>query len=157
MDKADETAAWRDLEAAIGDALWRYAEAVTGVRRDAAGQITEGPVRCRPRAAPGALSAIRRIRQALGAAERAEAAAAIGHGATYPMLAAAAAMARQTAWKRYRPGRSPDRHSTGKDAAPGAAVTPEVTKGILADSLLRPCPFLCNAAGRPVTRIGTGS
>ena len=103
------------------------------------------------------LSAIRRIRQALGAAERAEAAAAIGHGATYPMLAAAAAMARQTAWKRYRPGRSPDRHSTGKGAAPGAAVTPEVTKGILADSLLRPCPFLCNAADRPVTRIGTGS
>jgi hypothetical protein len=35
--------------------------------------------------------------------EAAAAAAAIEHGATYPMLAAAAAMARQTAWKRYRP------------------------------------------------------
>lgn len=44
------------------------------------------------------------------------------YGANYPMLAAAAAMGRQTAWKRYRPGRSPDQHSTGKGAAPGAAV-----------------------------------
>jgi hypothetical protein len=124
VDKADESAAWRDLEAAVGDALWRYAEAVTGVRRDAAGQITEGPFAAGRVLHLARLSAIRRVRQALGAAERAEAAAAIGHGATYPMLADAAAMARQTAWKRYRPGRSPDRHSTGKGAAPGAAVTP---------------------------------
>jgi len=124
VDKADETAAWHDLETAIGDALWRYAEAVTGVRRDADGQITEGPFAAGRVLHLARLSAIRRVRQALGAAERAEAAAAIGHGATYPMLAAAAAMARQTAWKRYRPGGSPARHSTGKGAAPGAAVTP---------------------------------
>jgi len=124
VDKADESIAWRDLETAVGDALWRYAETVTGVRRDAAGRITEGPFAAGRVLHLARLSAIRRIRRALGAAERAEAAAAIGHGATYPMLAAAAAMARQTAWKRYRPGRSPDRHSTGKGAAPGAAVTP---------------------------------
>jgi hypothetical protein len=124
VDKADETAAWHDLETAISDALWRYAETVTGVRRDAVGQITEGPFAADRVLHLARLSAIRRIRQALGAAEHAEAAAAIGHGATYPMLADAAAMARQTAWERYRPGRSPDRHSTGKGAAPGAAVTP---------------------------------
>jgi hypothetical protein len=93
------------------------------VRRDAAGQITEGPFAAGRVLPLARLSAIRRIRQALGAAERAAAAVAIGHGATYPMLAAAAAMARQTAWKRYRPGRSPDRHRTGKGAGPGAAVT----------------------------------
>jgi hypothetical protein len=124
VGKADESAAWRELETAVGDALWRYAEAVTGVRCDAAGQITEGPFAAGRVLHLARLSAIRRIRQALGAAERAEAAAAIGHGATYPMLAAAASVARQTAWKRYRPGRSPDRHSTGTSAAPGAAVTP---------------------------------
>jgi hypothetical protein len=33
VDDVDEAAAWRELEAAIGEALWRYAEAVTGVRR----------------------------------------------------------------------------------------------------------------------------
>lgn len=124
MGKAEETAAWRDLETAIDAALWRYAEAVTGVRRDAAGQITEGPFAAGRALHLARLSAIRRIRQALGGAEHAAAAAAIEHGATYPMLADAAAMARQTAWKRYRPGRSPDQHSTGKGAAPGAAVTP---------------------------------
>jgi hypothetical protein len=93
------------------------------------------------------LSAIRRIRQALGAAERAEAAAAIGHGATYPMLAAAAVMARQTAWKRYRPGRTPDQHGTGKGAAPGRRRHPEVTKGILANSLLPAAPVRHRACG----------
>jgi len=107
VGKPDDEAAWRDLEAAVSAALWRYAEAVTGARRDAAGQITEGPFAAGRLLHLARLSAIRRIRQALGAAERAEAAAAIGHGATYPMLAAAAAMARQTAWKRYRPGRGP--------------------------------------------------
>lgn len=99
------------LEAAVSNALSRYAEQVTGLRHDAAGQITEGPFAVGRMLHLARLSAIRRVRQALGTAERAEAAAAIGHGATYPMLADAATMARQTAWKRYRPGRSPSRPS----------------------------------------------
>ncbi len=123
MDRAEEGAAWRELETEVGDALWRYAEKVTGVRRDGTGQITEGPFAAGRMLHLARLSAIRRVRQALSAAEHGEAAAAIGHGATYPMLAAAAAMARQTAWRRYRTDRSPCRPSTGRGAAPGAAVT----------------------------------
>jgi hypothetical protein len=124
VDKADESAAWRDLEAAVGDALWRYAEAVTGVRRDAAGQITEGPFAAGRVLHLARLSAIRRVRQALGAAERAEAAAAIGQGATSTRCSPT-----PPRWPARPPGsatgpaRSPDRHSTGKGAAPGAAVT----------------------------------
>lgn len=49
------------------------------------------------------LSAARRARQVLRAAEDAAAAAAIERGATYPTLAEAACTARQTAWKLYRP------------------------------------------------------
>jgi hypothetical protein len=108
VSKPDETA-WRELETAISDALWRYAETVTGVRRDEAGDIVEGLPFVSDRSLHLArLSAIRRARQALSAAEPAEAAAAIRDGATYPVLAAAASMARQNAWKRYRPARNPD-------------------------------------------------
>jgi hypothetical protein len=46
LGNADETAAWRDLEAAAGAALWRYAETVNRVRRDKAGQ---GPAQHRQR------------------------------------------------------------------------------------------------------------
>ena len=76
MSKPDETA-WRELETAISDALWRYAETVTGVRRDEAGDIVEGLPFVSDRSLHLArLSAIRRARQALSAAEPAEAAAA---------------------------------------------------------------------------------
>ena len=99
--RVDEQAAGRELEAAIGEALWRYAEAVTGLGRDAAGE--QGP-RLAGRQKPLArLAGARRARQALADAETAAAAAAIECGATSPMLARAAAMARQTVWKRYRP------------------------------------------------------
>jgi hypothetical protein len=101
----DEPAAWRELEAAVSDALWRYAEAVTGVRLDAAKEPLplEGPPFASRRLHLARLSAARRARQVLGAAEAEAAASAMEHGATYPVLADAAGMARQTAWKRYGP------------------------------------------------------
>jgi len=102
VDDVDEAAAWRELEAAIGEALWRYAEAVTGVRRDSAGEVPGGLLTA-GRVHLARLSAARRARQVLRAAEDAAAAAAIERGASYPMLAAAARTARQTAWKLYRP------------------------------------------------------
>lgn len=88
--------------AAIGEALWRYAETVTGLRRDSSGEFPGGLFEAgRPHLAR--LSSARRARQVLRAAEDAAAAAAMEHGASYPMLAAAAGTARQTAWKLYRP------------------------------------------------------
>ncbi len=69
------------------------------VRRDEAGDIVEGLPFVSDRSLHLArLSAIRRARQALSAAEPAEAAAA----------RPAASRARQNAWKRYRPTRNPD-------------------------------------------------
>ncbi len=103
MDDVDEAAAWRELEAAIGEALWRYAEAVTGVRREPSGEEVPGgrftgiPVHL------ARLSAARRARQVLRAAEGAAATAAIELGASYPTSADAADTARKTAWKLYRP------------------------------------------------------
>ncbi|MGH3411037.1 MAG: hypothetical protein ACRDRJ_52350, partial [Streptosporangiaceae bacterium] len=71
VGNVDEAAAWRGLEAAVDEALWRYAEAVTGVARDRTGQIVEGPSFAAGRLVHLArLSAIRRVRQALGASER---------------------------------------------------------------------------------------
>jgi hypothetical protein len=102
VGKIDEAAAWGELEDAIGEALWRYAETITGVRREPSGEIPGGrlvgiPVHL------ARLSAARRARQVLRAAEDAAAAAAMERGATYPTLAEAACTARQTAWKLYRP------------------------------------------------------
>jgi len=102
VDNVDEAAAWRELEAAIGEALWRYAEAVTGVRREPSGEVSGGRLTAGP-VHLARLSAARRARQVLRAAEDAAAAAAIEHGASYPRLADAAGTARQTAWKLYRP------------------------------------------------------
>src|SRR5258707_747424 len=42
MDDVDEAAAWRELKAAIGEALWHYAEAVPGVHRDSSGEPPGG-------------------------------------------------------------------------------------------------------------------
>lgn len=98
VDNVDEAAAWAELEAAIGEALWRYAEAVTGVRRDLSGDVPGGLLTA-GQAHLARLSAARRARQVLRSAEDA---AALERGATSPMLAAAARMARQTAWKLYR-------------------------------------------------------
>ena len=102
MDDVDETAAWGELEAAIGEALWRYAEAVTGVRREPSGE-PPGGFFSGARVQLARLSAARRARRVLRAAEEDAAAAALEHGASYPMLADAARTARQTAWKLYRP------------------------------------------------------
>jgi hypothetical protein len=99
--RVDEQAAGRELEAVIGAALWRYAEAVTGLGRDAAGE--QGPRLAGSQMHLARLAGARRARQAPASAETAAAAAAIECGATYPALAGAAGMARQTAWKRYRP------------------------------------------------------
>ena len=117
VDDIDEAAAWRDLKDAIGEALWRYAETVTGVRREPSGEVPGGrligiPVHL------ARLSAARRAREVLRAAEDAAAAAAIEHGATYPTLAEAARTARQTAWKLYRP------RVTAARATPGGGPGP---------------------------------
>jgi hypothetical protein len=102
VDDIDEAAAWRDLEAAIGEALWHYAEAVTGVRREPSGEVPSGRLTGIP-VHLARLSAARRARQVLRAAEDAAATAAIELGASYPTIADAADTARQTAWKLYRP------------------------------------------------------
>ncbi len=102
VDNVDETAAWRELEAAIDEALWRYAEAVTGVRRETSGEVPGGRLTGIP-VHLARLSAARRARQVLRAAEDAAAASAVELGASYPMLADATRTARQTAWKLYRP------------------------------------------------------
>jgi hypothetical protein len=102
VDDVDEAAAWRELEAVIGEALWRYAEAVTGVRREPSGEVPGGRLTGVP-VHLARLSAARRARQVLRAAEDAAAAAAIELGASYPTIADAADTARQTAWKLYRP------------------------------------------------------
>jgi hypothetical protein len=101
MDDVDEAATWRELKAAAGEALWHYAEAVTGVYRDSSGE-PPGGFFFGGRVQLARLSAARRAREVLQAAEGAAAAAALEHGASYPMLADAARTARQTAWKLYR-------------------------------------------------------
>jgi hypothetical protein len=93
VDQVNEPAAWRELDDAISAALARYAQAV--IPDDALGRARRMHL--------ARLSAARRALAILRAAETTAAAAAIEHGATYPMLADAAGMARQTAWKRYRP------------------------------------------------------
>jgi hypothetical protein len=93
VDQVDEPAAWRELEDAIGAALERYAHAVTP--DDTVGRERQMHL--------ARLSAARGARAVLAAAESTAAAAAIEHGASYPMLADAAGIARQVAWKRYRP------------------------------------------------------
>jgi hypothetical protein len=98
MDDVDEAATWRELKAAAGEALWHYAEAVTGVHRDSSGE-PPGGFFFGGRLQLARLSAARRAREVLQAAEGA---AALEHGASYPMLADAARTARQTAWKLYR-------------------------------------------------------
>jgi len=98
VDEPDEPAVWRELEAAISEALWRYAETVARFRRDAAGLSSD-----LRRVHLARLAAARRARQVLRAAEDSAAADAIEHHATYAMLADAAGIARQTASKRYRP------------------------------------------------------
>ena len=102
MDDVNEAAAWRELEHAIGEALWRYAEAVTGVRREPSGEVPGGRLDGIP-VHMARLSAARRARQVLRVAEASAAAAAAELGAGYPMIAEAARTARQTAWKLYRP------------------------------------------------------
>ena len=74
-----------------------HRRAPRGVREIPGGLFTAG------RMYLARLSAARRARQVLRAAEDAAAAAAIEHGASNPMLADAARTARQTAWKLYRP------------------------------------------------------
>lgn len=83
MDDVDKAAAWRELEAAIGEALWRYAEAVTGVRRERSGEVPGGRLTGIP-VHLARLSAARRARQVLRAAEDGAATAAIELGASYP-------------------------------------------------------------------------
>jgi hypothetical protein len=109
MDETAEPAAWRELEAAVDAALWRYAEAVTGQAR----AVAEGGA-----GVPGLfglfgprdmhlarLSAARRLHATLDATDRAAARQAFEYGATHPRVADAAGMSRQAAWRRYGPVR----------------------------------------------------
>jgi len=98
----DEPAAWHELEAAISGALWRYAEAVTGVRHDSSGELVAGSSFEIRDMYLARLSAARRARSILAATEAGAAAGAFEWGAGFPMVAEAAGMARQNAWKRYR-------------------------------------------------------
>ena len=102
----DETAAWRELEAAVDAALWRFAEAVTGQPRAlaAGGPGVAGPFGARDLQL-ARLSAARRLHAALDAADRAAARQALEDGASHPAVAAAAGMSRQAAWRRYGPAR----------------------------------------------------
>jgi len=52
MDETGESAAWRELEAAVDAALWHYAETVTGYSRDDAEQ--GGPLLAARQLHPGA-------------------------------------------------------------------------------------------------------
>lgn len=106
MDETAEPAAWRELEAAVDAALWRYAEAVTGQPRTLAdgGPGVPGPFG--PRDLHLArLSAARRLHATLDATDRAAARQALEGGATHPRVADAAGMSRQAAWRRYGPVR----------------------------------------------------
>jgi hypothetical protein len=98
----DELVAWHELEAAISGALWRYAEAVSGIRHAGRGEYVEGSTFEIQRMYLAGLAAARRARQVLAGAEAEAAAGAIEWGTGYPMIAAAAGISRQNAWKRYR-------------------------------------------------------
>jgi len=92
MDETAEPAAWRELEAAVDAALWRYAEAVTGPFGPRDMHLAR-------------LSAARRLHAILDATDRAAARQALAEGATHPRVADAAGMSRQAAWRRYGPTR----------------------------------------------------
>ena len=98
----DEPAAWTELEAAISGALWRYAEAVTGVRRDSTGAPVTGTSFQIRDMYLARLSAARHAREVLDTAEAEAASGAFEWHATYPVIAEAAGISRQNAWKRYR-------------------------------------------------------
>ncbi|HET9970373.1 MAG TPA: hypothetical protein VFQ68_19220 [Streptosporangiaceae bacterium] len=123
----DEPAAWHELEAAISGALWRYAEAVTGVQRDSSGE----PVAASSFEIRGMylarLSAARRVRGVLAEAEAEGAAGAFRWGASYPMVAEAMGISRQNAWKRYR-GSYP-RPEAGPMPGPGRTGGPQCGPG----------------------------
>jgi hypothetical protein len=118
----DEPAAWHELEAAISGALWRYAEAVTGVRRDSTGEPVTGTSFQIRDMYLARLSAARYAREVLDAAEAEAAAGAFEWHATYPVIAAAAGISRQNAWKRYRSCHPRPEAGPGRDtgaACPG--------------------------------------
>lgn len=97
----DETAAWRELEAAVDAALWRYAEVVTGEPRAAA----DGRSLAARALYMARLRAVTRLRGALDATDRDAGRQLIENGTTYPAVADAAGMSRQAAWRRYRTAR----------------------------------------------------
>ena len=98
----DEPTAWHELEAVINGALWRYAEAVSGIRHRGPGEYLEGSTFEIQRMYLAGLAAARRARQVLNAAEAEATAGAIEWRTGYPMIADAAGISRQNAWKRYR-------------------------------------------------------
>ena len=98
----DEPTAWRELEAAISGALWRYAGAVSGIRHRGPGEYLKGSTFEIQRMYLAGLAGARRAREILNAAEAEAAAGAIEWGTGYPAIADAAGISRQNAWKRYR-------------------------------------------------------
>lgn len=138
MGPVDEPAAWHELEAVISGALWRYAEAVTGVRRDDSGRPVTGTSFQIRDMYLARVAAARRSREVLDAAKAEAASGAFEWHAIYPVIAAAAGISWPNAWKRYRschprperPGRLVRRPvclraQTGRRAAMRGTSSPE--------------------------------
>ena len=121
LGAVDEPAAWHELEAAISGALWRYAEAVTGVRRDDSGRSVTGTSFQIRDMYLARLSAARRGREVLDAVEAEAASGAFEWHATYPVIAVAAGISRQNAWKRYRSCHLRPEAGPAGDAGPARA------------------------------------
>jgi hypothetical protein len=106
-----EPGAWSELEAAVGAAVWAYAEAVTG-RTRAEAEAGWPPLAAR-QLHLARLAAARLLRGTAEAAERDAVTSALAEDVTYAALGEAAGMSRQAATRRYKP--SPP----GAPAAPG--------------------------------------
>jgi hypothetical protein len=96
-----ERAAWRELEAAVDAAVWRYAEAATGRAR---AEVEAGwPPLAARQLHLARLAAARRLGAAAAAIEADAVRGALAEDVTYAALAEAAGMTRQAATRRYKP------------------------------------------------------
>lgn len=107
----EDAAAWEQLQRAVDAALWHYAEAVSGCQRDSS---VRGPFDGRMLWL-ARLAGLRRLSAALEELDLAAARGALADGATYPAIANAAGMARQSAWKRYRSRRAGPADRSGRN------------------------------------------
>jgi hypothetical protein len=101
----DEEAARRHLQAAVDEAVWAYAQTVSGHARS---EIEAGwPPLAARQLHLARLTAIRLLPGVAEPIERAIARAALAEGVTYAALGGAAGMSRQSATRRYGPGSAP--------------------------------------------------